>query len=191
MEKRKNCSVVAKLPPPVRPSISPTTILTHPNPCLPHTEQPPFFTAQQGFYLNTSSLTVDGGSATNLSDYDRRLSEFNHKRPRAKPTYQSRVTSWSDPLSARRGITQDDGTGAGMGTRRTSIEERESLRVVGSVEEGYSRDDMSVLSFKPYEGQVLTRYVCVVFFFCWGIDGAVLRHVSFFVDGEVLTTPRG
>lgn len=59
--------------------------------------------------------------------------------------------------------------GMGMGTRRTSIEERESLRVVGSVDEGYSRDDMSVLSFKPYEGQVLTRYVCVVSFFVFWV----------------------
>lgn len=49
------------------------------------------------------------------------------------------------------------------GTRRTSVSERESLRAGGTVgsadEGGYSRDDISVLSFKPCEGQVLTRCV--------------------------------
>jgi hypothetical protein len=35
------------------------------------------------------------------SDYDRRLSEFNRRRPGPKTGYGSRVSSWSDPVSAR------------------------------------------------------------------------------------------
>ncbi|KAK7695822.1 hypothetical protein QCA50_000460 [Cerrena zonata] len=35
------------------------------------------------------------------SDYDRRVSEFNHKRHPMKPQYQTRVISWSDPVTAR------------------------------------------------------------------------------------------
>ncbi|KZT71574.1 hypothetical protein DAEQUDRAFT_763797 [Daedalea quercina L-15889] len=40
-------------------------------------------------------------SASELSEYDRRVTEFNRKRPSTKPHYQSRIISWSDPLSAK------------------------------------------------------------------------------------------
>ena len=40
-------------------------------------------------------------SASELSEYDRRVTEFNRKRPSTKPHYQSRIISWSDPVSAK------------------------------------------------------------------------------------------
>ncbi|EPT03801.1 hypothetical protein FOMPIDRAFT_1028638 [Fomitopsis schrenkii] len=40
-------------------------------------------------------------SASELSEYDRRVTEFNRKRPSTKPHYQSRIVSWSDPVSAK------------------------------------------------------------------------------------------
>ncbi|KAI0068856.1 hypothetical protein BV25DRAFT_1792230 [Artomyces pyxidatus] len=46
-----------------------------------------------------AALPTAQSSTANLSDYDRRVSEFNHRRP-WKPT-QFRVTSWSDPRSAK------------------------------------------------------------------------------------------
>ena len=44
-----------------------------------------------------------GSSALNLtaSDYQRRLSAFNQKRPLGRNLYQTRVSSWADPVSAR------------------------------------------------------------------------------------------
>ena len=42
------------------------------------------------------------------SDYDRRVSAFNHKRHPMKPQYQTRVISWSDPVTAR-DIIDDSG----------------------------------------------------------------------------------
>jgi hypothetical protein len=35
------------------------------------------------------------------TDYERRLSAFNRTRPLGKKSYQSRVSSWADPVSAR------------------------------------------------------------------------------------------
>lgn len=40
-------------------------------------------------------------SASELSEYDRRVTEFDRKRPSTKPHYQSRIVSWSDPVSAK------------------------------------------------------------------------------------------
>ncbi|KAJ6613421.1 hypothetical protein B0H10DRAFT_2436451 [Mycena sp. CBHHK59/15] len=48
-------------------------------------------------------------SAQNLNaqEYDRKLSAFNHKRPWGNRMYQSRVSSWSDPVSAREILNRD------------------------------------------------------------------------------------
>ncbi|KAI0921120.1 hypothetical protein AcV7_003406 [Taiwanofungus camphoratus] len=46
-------------------------------------------------------------STSEISDYDRRITEFNQKRPSMKVHTQSRIVSWSDPLSAR-GILGED-----------------------------------------------------------------------------------
>lgn len=40
-------------------------------------------------------------SGISTSDYDRLVTEFNRKRPSPKPGYQNRISSWSDPVSAR------------------------------------------------------------------------------------------
>jgi hypothetical protein len=39
--------------------------------------------------------------AQSISDHDRLVKAFNQKRPLAKTGYESRVSSWSDPMSAR------------------------------------------------------------------------------------------
>ncbi|KAJ7180109.1 hypothetical protein C8R43DRAFT_1117442 [Mycena crocata] len=49
-------------------------------------------------------------SAANLNaqEYDRKLSAFNHKRPWGARMTQNRVSSWSDPVSAREILDGDD-----------------------------------------------------------------------------------
>ncbi|KAH9844317.1 uncharacterized protein C8Q71DRAFT_826848 [Rhodofomes roseus] len=51
--------------------------------------------------LGVGSYTPAQRSASELSEYDRRVTEFNRKRPSTRPPYQSRIISWSDPLSAK------------------------------------------------------------------------------------------
>jgi len=46
-------------------------------------------------------------STSDISEYDRRVSEFNQRRPVTKPPLQNRIISWSDPITAR-GIIDDD-----------------------------------------------------------------------------------
>lgn len=49
-------------------------------------------------------------SAANLNaeEYDRKLSAFNHKRPWGTRLTQNRVSSWSDPVSAREILDADE-----------------------------------------------------------------------------------
>jgi hypothetical protein len=49
-------------------------------------------------------------SAANLNaeEYDRKLSAFNHKRPWGTRLNQHRVSSWSDPVSAREVLDADE-----------------------------------------------------------------------------------
>ncbi|OCH94087.1 hypothetical protein OBBRIDRAFT_723647 [Obba rivulosa] len=56
------------------------------------------------------SMLTPQRSAGDVSDYDRRVSEFDQRRPPTKPRYQSRIISWSDPFSARGLIDDADGT---------------------------------------------------------------------------------
>lgn len=49
--------------------------------------------------LGVGSLSIAERSASDISDYDRRISEFNQRRPFTKS--QSRIISWSDARSAR------------------------------------------------------------------------------------------
>ncbi|CAL1700639.1 unnamed protein product [Somion occarium] len=65
--------------------------------------------------LHLGALPPAAHSADELSDYDRRVSEFNHRRPPMKPHYQTRIISWSDPVTALDII--DDG---GIDKRRGS-----------------------------------------------------------------------
>ncbi|KAH9951569.1 hypothetical protein B0H21DRAFT_716557 [Amylocystis lapponica] len=59
---------------------------------------------------NKESYPTADRSVSELSDYDRRVNEFNHKRPSARPSNPSRITSWSDPVSAR-GLLGEDTLG--------------------------------------------------------------------------------
>ena len=94
-----------------------------------------------------------------LSEYDRRLSEFNLKRP-MRPSYQNRVTSWSDPVSAR-GLTgpapqSRRGSGAGV----DGADESQNISLRGVVGEGAAKDDMSIMSIRRRdleEGPMLVR----------------------------------
>lgn len=49
-------------------------------------------------------------SAVNLNseEYDRKLNAFNHKRPWGNRMNQTRISSWSDPVSAREILDGDD-----------------------------------------------------------------------------------
>lgn len=58
--------------------------------------------------LGVGSLPHAERSASELSDYDRRVSEFNQKRP-YYPRTQSRIISWSDTRSAR-GMLHENGS---------------------------------------------------------------------------------
>ncbi|KAI0320823.1 hypothetical protein OF83DRAFT_1102938 [Amylostereum chailletii] len=73
----------------------------------------------RGMYLDTGAPTA-ATSTTHFSDYDRRISEFNHRRP-SRPSYQ-RVTSWSDPRSAKG--TVPDGSSLTESLSEASAEER-------------------------------------------------------------------
>ena len=57
--------------------------------------------------LGVGSLPHAERSASELSEYDRRVTEFNQKRPHTKT--QSRIISWSDTRSAR-GMLHDNGS---------------------------------------------------------------------------------
>ncbi|KAL6309539.1 hypothetical protein BKA93DRAFT_722828 [Sparassis latifolia] len=54
------------------------------------------------------SLGPAESSVSELSEYDRRVTEFNQKRPSTKAMFQSRIISWSDPVSARDLLDEDD-----------------------------------------------------------------------------------
>ncbi|TFY54139.1 hypothetical protein EVJ58_g9036 [Rhodofomes roseus] len=61
----------------------------------------PVFENAAPVILGVGSYTPAQRSASELSEYDRRVTEFNRKRPSTRPPYQSRIISWSDPLSAK------------------------------------------------------------------------------------------
>ncbi|KAI9000995.1 hypothetical protein BD414DRAFT_405041 [Trametes punicea] len=62
-------------------------------------QQSPVSDAPNPLMLGLGSLPHAERSASELSEYDRRVTEFNQKRPSTKP--QSRIISWSDTRSAR------------------------------------------------------------------------------------------
>ncbi|KAI0375656.1 hypothetical protein BV20DRAFT_1117203 [Pilatotrama ljubarskyi] len=62
-------------------------------------QQSPVSDAPNPLMLGVGSLPHADRSASDLSEYDRRVTEFNQKRPSTR--LQSRITSWSDPRSAR------------------------------------------------------------------------------------------
>ncbi|EIW61941.1 uncharacterized protein TRAVEDRAFT_70176 [Trametes versicolor FP-101664 SS1] len=67
-------------------------------------QQSPVSDAPNPLMLGVGTLPHAERSASELSEYDRRVTEFNQKRPSVKT--QSRITSWSDSRSAR-GVLHD------------------------------------------------------------------------------------
>jgi hypothetical protein len=61
--------------------------------------------AERKIHLLSALSASPEASAVSLklptTDYERRLSAFNRTRPLGKVSYQSRVSSWADPVSAR------------------------------------------------------------------------------------------
>ncbi|KAI0335485.1 hypothetical protein GY45DRAFT_1267616 [Cubamyces sp. BRFM 1775] len=62
-------------------------------------QQSPVSDAPNPLMLGVGSLAHADRSSSELSEYDRKVTEFNQKRPATRP--QSRITSWSDARSAR------------------------------------------------------------------------------------------
>lgn len=90
-----------------------------------------------GQSLESTSLTAN----TN-TEYERKITEFNQKRPWGNRIHQSRVSSWADPVSAREIIDGDiDGEGPDMARNK-----RKRGDTVGSTLAGGS-----VLSEEPQE----------------------------------------
>ncbi|KAJ7095410.1 hypothetical protein B0H15DRAFT_1020241, partial [Mycena belliarum] len=53
-------------------------------------------------------LAASSGANLNAEEYDRKLTAFNHKRPWGSRLNQNRVSSWSDPVSAREVLDADE-----------------------------------------------------------------------------------
>ncbi|CCM01577.1 uncharacterized protein FIBRA_03637 [Fibroporia radiculosa] len=68
----------------------------------------PIYESSTPMMLGIGSWTSAHRSTSELSDYDRRVIEFNKKRPSMRPYYQSRIVSWSDPLSAKEIVDKSD-----------------------------------------------------------------------------------
>lgn len=68
---------------------------------------------------NGNHPSVAPSALGSISDYERRVSAFNRKRP-SKGGYQSRVPSWSDPVSARNMMDEDNEMDAGGSSRSRS-----------------------------------------------------------------------
>ena len=57
---------------------------------------------------NSQQVSVAASAIGSISEYERRLSAFNKKRPwPSTKGGQSRVSSWSDPISARNALDED------------------------------------------------------------------------------------
>lgn len=79
--------------------------------------------------------SIAARSIPELSEYDRRMAEFNRKRPLTKPPIGGRITSWSDPRTAR-GLFDEEferkivaagtGTGAGAGLSSSPLGKTDS-----------------------------------------------------------------
>ncbi|PCH41011.1 hypothetical protein WOLCODRAFT_162738 [Wolfiporia cocos MD-104 SS10] len=61
----------------------------------------PAYGTSPSMMLSIGSYALAELSASELSEYDRRVIEFNRKRPPKRPHLQARIVSWSDPFSAQ------------------------------------------------------------------------------------------
>lgn len=87
------------------------------------------------------AISQESGSAsTQQSDYERRVTEFNRKRPATKPAYGNRISSWSDPVSAREIVEDARRERRGMGKSRLE-ETVEEERMQSEDEDGMTLED--------------------------------------------------
>ncbi|KAF9821170.1 hypothetical protein IEO21_00778 [Rhodonia placenta] len=68
----------------------------------------PTYDSSRNLPLGIGSSTPALRSESELLEYDRRIFEFNKKRPLTRPHIQSRVISWSDPVSAKELVDDED-----------------------------------------------------------------------------------
>ncbi|KAH9938141.1 uncharacterized protein B0H18DRAFT_1099992 [Fomitopsis serialis] len=102
--------------------------------------------------LGIGSYTPAQRSASQLSEYDRRVTEFNRKRPSTRPHYQSRIISWSDPLSAKElvdSISSDEREPHLSTLRRTDSIEDDETEVTASDTEMDTARRRRTLTFGP------------------------------------------
>lgn len=78
------------------------------------TQRPsPFNVPHDGQSENTSLLTIN-------TEYERKVTEFNQKRPWGNRMPQSRISSWADPVSARDVLQSGEGAEPGPNPKRGS-----------------------------------------------------------------------
>ncbi|OBZ70442.1 Protein STB6 [Grifola frondosa] len=84
----------------------------------------PVSDSQNPFMLGVGSFASADHSASEHSDYVRRVTEFNHRRPSSTSHYQPRITSWSDPTTGRAFMEKGSSKAKRVGT---SLERVDSL----------------------------------------------------------------
>lgn len=65
-----------------------------------------------------SNIPTAASSFVNISEYDRKVNEFDQKRPHARST-GNRIVTWSDPMSIRGHIGRTESSSDGYGTETT------------------------------------------------------------------------
>ncbi|KAI0695729.1 hypothetical protein BC835DRAFT_1272898 [Cytidiella melzeri] len=102
------------------------------------------------FMLGVGNLSHAQHSTGELSDYDRKVTEFNQRNPPAKLYAQTRIVSWADPQTARDSLADDD-----EGRQRRVISNSPAPRPVS--EEDASEGD-EIRKAKRIHLQALKRY---------------------------------
>ncbi|KAF7331989.1 hypothetical protein MKEN_00079200 [Mycena kentingensis (nom. inval.)] len=95
------------------------------------------------------SLPSATSSAVNLvtsEEYERKLNAFNQKRPWGNRLVQNRITSWSDPVSAREVLDGDDSEDSATGEDGSGASDRYRRRKALPRERVSSRLAQSILS---------------------------------------------
>ena len=96
-------------------------------------------------------------SASELLEYDRRITEFDARRPPTKAQYQTRIISWSDPVTAR-GLLDEDTADSPVSGHRKRPFGMSPLRGDGledAVDEG--------AAYQTFEGNVTSELGGVAF----------------------------
>ncbi|KAI0084175.1 hypothetical protein BDY19DRAFT_898854 [Irpex rosettiformis] len=102
---------------------------------------------------NPLRLGVGGSSQARrsngeLSDYDRKVTEFNQRNPPARPYTQARIVSWADPQTARDSLVDDDDSKQRRGTSPST--RPASQEVVGDGDEGLKPKRVDLQALKRH-----------------------------------------